>query len=165
MARLAIILLGAPNDEKGNLSSLAVERCELALRELANCPGAKVLPTGGWGAHFNTTSKPHGFYLGEYLRQRQIAAADILEIAESTNTIEDARLSRPIVERHGIEELLIVTSDFHLPRARFLFEKQFPGMALSFSGSTTNLPEEELARRIAHEQQALARLRSGEIAF
>ncbi|CAN5591470.1 hypothetical protein BH09VER1_BH09VER1_41080 [soil metagenome] len=164
MPKLAIILLGAPNDENGNLSSIAVERCEQVLRELTKNPGAKILPTGGWGEHFNTTNKPHGYYIGEYLKKRNVAATDILEVAESTNTIEDARLSQPIVERHGIDELLIVTSDFHVPRARFLFERQFPGMKMRFCGSPTDLPALELARRVAHEEQALTRLQKGDMA-
>jgi hypothetical protein len=53
-----IIVLGSPNDDKGNLFSVAVERCEAALRLLADRPGWKVLLTGGFGAHFNTTGTP-----------------------------------------------------------------------------------------------------------
>lgn len=154
----AIIILGGPNDENGTLSSIAQERCRQALQEYQRHPGSRILPTGGWGPHFNTTTKPHGHYVREYLKALGIPDAAFVECAESSNTIEDARLCRPIVERHGFRELIVVTSDFHLARARFLFQQEFPGVAMEFSASPTRLPESDLRKRILHEQAALAKL-------
>ena len=68
MRKSVIIVLGAPNDSEGNLSAIAIERCQQALIEYAQNPGAKILPTGGWGEHFNTTDKPHSHYLRQYLK-------------------------------------------------------------------------------------------------
>jgi uncharacterized SAM-binding protein YcdF (DUF218 family) len=158
MSRLAIIVLGSPNDSEGNLSTIAIERCQQALVEYARNPGAKILPTGGWGEHFNTTAKPHGHYIRQYLMAHGVPESDILECAESANTIQDAQLAKPIVERHGITDLIVVTSDFHVPRAEFLFRREFPNLRLTFSGAKTNLPEAELAQRKQHENRALARL-------
>ncbi len=155
----AIVVLGAPNDEYGVLSALGEERCLQAVREYHRHPGAKLLPTGGWGEHFNTTEQPHHFYLRQNLIAQGIPAAEIVEGADSRNTIEDAALALPIVERYGFRRLVVVTSDFHLARARFLFEREFAGLELSFCGSRTVLPEDEITRRIAHEKSALRRLR------
>ena len=82
-----IILLGAPNDEKGRLSRIARERCEQAILEYRKNSGYKILPTGGFGPHFNVTDKPHGFYSGRYLISRGIPKEDILEGVESSNTL------------------------------------------------------------------------------
>lgn len=158
MKKFAIVVLGAPNDSEGNLSTIAIERCQQALVEYARNPGAKILPTGGWGEHFNTTDKPHGHYLRQYLAAHGVSEADILECAESANTIQDAQFARPIIERHGITDLIVVTSDFHVPRAQFLFQRAFPNLRLTFSGAKTNLPEAELVQRRQHEARALARL-------
>jgi uncharacterized SAM-binding protein YcdF (DUF218 family) len=158
MTKTAIIVLGAPNDAQGRLSSMAIERCQQALSEYRCRPGSQIIPTGGWGYHFNTADRPHGHYVRLYLEAQGVPAADILECAESANTIEDAQLSRPIIERHGIGELVVVTSDFHVPRARFIFEREFPELRLTFPGAKTNLPEDELARRKQHEETALAKL-------
>ena len=155
----AIVVLGSPNDAEGRLSTIAVERCRQALSEYRQRPGAKVIPTGGWGEHFNTTAQPHGYYTRKYLESNGVPAGDILECVESANTVEDARLCRPIVERHGITGLIVVTSDFHLPRARFLFTREFPKAGLTFCGAATDLPADELARLKRHEEGALARLR------
>ncbi|HRU19928.1 MAG TPA: YdcF family protein [Kiritimatiellia bacterium] len=159
MKKLAIVILGAPNDAEGNLSSIAIERCQRALTEYAANPDAKMLPTGGWGDHFNTTDKPHGYYTRQYLMAHGVPERNILECAESANTIQDAQLVRPIVRRHEIDALIVVTSDFHIPRARFLFEREFPDLRLSFSAAQTHLPEEELGRLKEHEAKALARLK------
>jgi uncharacterized SAM-binding protein YcdF (DUF218 family) len=154
----AIVILGSPNDENGNLSGIALERCERALEEHQRNPGARILLTGGWGPHFNTTSKPHGHYTREYLKARGIPDAAFVECAESSNTIEDAKLCHPIVARHGFRKLIVVTSDFHMARARFLFRQEFPEVAIEFVASHTHLPESDLQTRILHEQAALAQL-------
>ena len=65
-----ILVLGSPNDAQGHLSSIALERCSQALAEFRKNPGYAVLPTGGWGEHFNTTDKPHGFYVRRELQTR-----------------------------------------------------------------------------------------------
>jgi uncharacterized SAM-binding protein YcdF (DUF218 family) len=154
----AIVVLGSPNDGDGALSSIARERCGQALTEYQKHPGARILPTGGWGPHFNTTPKPHGDYIREYLQTLGVPDVAFVECAESSNTIEDAKLSRPIVERHGFRKLIVVTSDFHLARAQFLFRQGFSDLEIEFSASKTHLAEDELQQRILHEQAALAKL-------
>ena len=159
MDSIAIVALGSLNDESGKLSSIAIERCDQALKEYRNIPGAKILPTGGWGQHFNTTEKPHGYYVREYLLANGVPSDDVLECAESSNTIEDAALSKTILERHDINELIVVTSDFHISRAQFLFEKAYPDTRLSFSGAVTHLKSDELDRLWKHEKNALIKLK------
>ena len=154
-----VIVLGAANDEKGNLSGIAVERCEQAIVEYRQHPGYKILPTGGYGAHFNVTDKPHAFYTRQYLLMHGIPADDVLEFAASATTLEDAQLSRPIVQKYGVEHVIVVTSDFHTPRARHIFEREFHGIELTFSGCATHLPQAELEARKKHEERALAELR------
>ena len=159
MNKIAIVVLGSPNDAAGNLSSIAFERCQQALTEYAKHPDACLLPTGGWGEHFNTTDKPNGHYTRLYLTKQGVPERQFFECAESANTVQDASLAKPIVERHGITELIVVTSDFHIPRAQFLFQREFPNLRLTFSAAKTNLPEEELMRLKNHEEKALARLK------
>jgi uncharacterized SAM-binding protein YcdF (DUF218 family) len=159
MHKTAIVLLGATNDSEGQLSSLAKERCQTAITEYAKHPGAKIIPTGGWGSHFNTTLKSHACYLREHLKSLGIPEADILDGVESSNTIEDAQLSRTVIESHGFDELIVVTSDFHMDRAAFLFRRDFPHKRFIFSPSRTQISEDELMRRKTHEVRALNKLK------
>ena len=62
-----IILLGSPNDEEGQLSSIGIERANCSIEEYRNHPDYKILPTGGFGEHFNKTDMPHASYAKHYL--------------------------------------------------------------------------------------------------
>ena len=156
-----IVLLGAPNDNSGNLSSIAIERCEQAIREYKENSGYCILPTGGFGEHFNSTEKPHGYYSSGYLKSKGVSKKDILEIIESRNTIEDASLSKKVISRYSVLNLIIVTSDFHRDRAEYLFRKEFSSMKLRMSCCQSELPEEELNKKCQHERSALIRLKNG----
>jgi len=153
-----IIVLGAPNDERGRLSEIARHRCDVAAWWAAHIPRARLLLTGGFGDHFNTTSNPHAYYTREYLQGKGILPARFLEFAESRNTIEDAKLARGIVTKHELREALIVTSDFHAPRARILFERELRGVTLHFSTAPAGVPQEELQRLLELEQAAIRKL-------
>lgn len=155
-----IVVLGSPNDRQGELLSIALERCSQALAEFKKNPDYAILPTGGWGKHFNTTAKAHGFYVRQELSGRGIPESAFLPCAESSNTIEDASLSRPILDSFPGAELIVVTSDFHAARARFLFEREFPERRITISESVTKLPPDTLERLQEHEQKALEKLKN-----
>jgi len=156
-----IVVLGSPNDAHGQLLSIALERCSQALAVFRENPEYAVLPTGGWGQHFNTTDKPHGFFVRLELSGRGIPESAFLPCTESSNTIEDASLSRQILDFYPEAELIVVTSDFHAARARFLFEREFPERRITISESVTKLAPDEIARLQAHEQKALEKLKNG----
>ena len=115
-----IILLGAPNDDSGNLSSIATERCLEAMKLYKRHRKFGILPTGGFGEHFNRAANPHAHYTRNFLIEKGVPAEDVLEPALSRFTLKDASLSKPIVSRYSVENLIVVTSDFHLERDSFL---------------------------------------------
>ena len=157
----AIVLLGAPNDANGRLLPRARERCEQAWIEFQRHPDHRVLTTGGWGAHFNTTAQAHGVYTRDWLIARGVPESAFLPVAESANTPEDAWKSAVILRAHGIAAIRLVTSDFHAARARFCFERECPEIPLILCPSRTLAPEEELTRLRDHETRALSRLKGG----
>ncbi len=148
---------GAPNDDSGQLSSLAIERCQQAVLEYRTTPGHVILPTGGFG-EFNRTDQPHAFYTRRYLLGRGVPERDVLAPILSADTREDARLSKPVVVNCGVHNVVVVTSDFHMARARLIFEAEFTGFQLSFSASKTVLLPQELVGLLEHERNALARI-------
>lgn len=158
-----IVVLGSPNAEDGELYSVARERCQLALDEYANRPGWKILLTGGYGAHFNTTHQPHAEYLKRYLVGRGVPEADIVEFAESSSTIQDASLSKPIVREYRVKHILVITSDYHQDRAQYVFEKEFADtdVRIEFSFAQTGEADCELDLEALkrHEREALERLK------
>jgi len=158
-----IVVLGSPNSEDGELYSIAKERCELAFAEYAKRSDWKILLTGGYGAHFNTTGQPHAVYLRHYLVKRGIPSQAIVEFAESTNTLQDASLSKPIVLKYQVPEIVVITSDYHVDRARNIFEREFADTQVHIEFSVSQTDEEvckfDLKAQKKHEQEALAKLR------
>ena len=75
-----------------------------------------------FGEHFNTTDRPHAWYLKAWLVAHGVPEEDVLAFAESQSTIEDATLSYPIVRQYGARRAIVVTSDYHAARARYVFE-------------------------------------------
>ncbi len=153
-----IIVLGSRNDASGQLSTTALARAETALAEYQRRPGCKLLLTGGYGSHFNTTARPHASYVAEFLTSRGVPPADIMEFAESSNTIEDAILAKRVLERHAVDELTVVSSDFHVPRARLIFERVFPAQAIQFIEAPAGLEPDEYERACQREQESIRKI-------
>ena len=66
---VAIVILGHINDEEGNLSAIAMLRCDMALTAsclLKKTHDVKILCTGGFGESFNTTRTSHAQHLQHY---------------------------------------------------------------------------------------------------
>jgi uncharacterized SAM-binding protein YcdF (DUF218 family) len=155
-----LITLGAPNDMQGVLSPIALGRARAAIREYRRRPGCKLVVTGGYGKHFNTTDKPHAHHVTRFLLEGGVAAADMTQIADSSNTVDDARLSMPVVERFDVHVLCVITSDFHRERAGLIFRVFYPHHALEVIGEPTELPPEERQRVCEHETRAIQQLRA-----
>lgn len=165
MAAGLIVILGSPNGDDGQLSLMAQGRVALGYRlyRERQAAGWRLLLTGGFGEHFNRTALPHAAYLQQWLLAQGVPADAIVEFVLSRHTGEDARLALPIVERQGVRHLLVVTSDFHLARAEFIFRTVFPSYPLEFVGApylSTCSPAEQ-AQLVAHEAHRLAELQGG----
>ncbi len=158
-----IVVLGSPNSDKGNLYSIATERCRQALKEWQKHKHYKLLLTGGYGSHFNTTEKPHASYLKSHLISLGIPGAAFIEFAESKNTLEDASLSKPIVLKYNPKEMIVVTSDYHHQRAAYIFNHTFKstGISIRYAITQTNRKkcQIDLDPLIMHEKKALKQLK------
>lgn len=165
-----VIILGSPNDSAGNIPKMGQGRLLKGLEEFSvrQSLGWKILLTGGLGAHFNTTDKPHALYAKRFLVKQGVLEDDILELVLSRNTVEDALKAVPIVEKYQVNDLLIVSSDFHLPRVKYIFQEVFPDKNLFFSKAEylTGCSKEEEERLLKHEEAELKKLdQAGESAF
>lgn len=95
-----ILLLGAPNDEQGRLSQMAQDRIDCAYNLYANNEHMTFLCTGGYGQHFNTTNRPHAYYAKQALIKKGVREEDFLPFILSTNTYEDFKISKEIIEKN-----------------------------------------------------------------
>ena len=151
-----MLVLGAPNTPEGLLSPMAISRLDTCYALYKRRPG-KIMLTGGYGEHFNTTNKPHHWYAAQYLQGKGIAADDLVGGVNSRNTLEDALLSRPLVLSCHASRLIVITSDFHLQRAGSIFCEVY-GKALPVQfipAPSLGLSLAEMQALLLHEQAAL----------
>lgn len=154
-----ILVLGAPNDESGNLSQIALDRLECAYSLYTNNEHTRILCTGGFGEHFNKSIQPHAYHAKRFLISKGVREADFLEFASSSNTVEDFRKSKSIIEKESPAILLIVTSDFHMERVKILHDLILNYPAVVFIPAKSSLMEIELIPLINHEKKAIKQLR------
>ncbi|WP_286272964.1 YdcF family protein [Thalassotalea hakodatensis] len=152
-------MLGAPNDNTGKLSVIAKSRCDKVLDVFQQNMTCHILCTGGFGEHFNTTTKPHAHYCQQYLQSKGVARSVFYQPALSRYTLEDALLAKPILEQHKIDHIILVTSDFHLERALLVFSHVLPNRVLSYHAAKSPMSRNERDALVAHEKTAIIRER------
>lgn len=155
-----IMILGAANDNKGNLSLIAKLRLTQGAKELSLHPDYKILLTGGFGNHFNETKKPHWQYAKAFLiNELSVSPAAFLpEAIESANTVEDIEKARLILRKYHFSKIIIVTSEFHVARVRYIAEKALPMNAatLVYACAADEALDKDLMHRLReHEQRAI----------
>lgn len=160
-----ILILGAPNDNKGNLSLIAKTRLRQGVKELSLNPGFKILLTGGFGKHFNETNNPHWSYARAFLIKELSVAPDsfLSEAIESANSVEDIEKAKPLFQKYNFEKIIVVTSEFHVERVKYIAEKAlgFSEKILLYSSVEDKELDENLLKGLReHEEKALQYLRS-----
>lgn len=157
---MILCTLGAPNDDDGNLSPIAKDRLNCTYALYSANPTAAIICTGGFGEHFNRTPHPHSYYAKRFLVKKGIPANAFLESPLSANTVEDFTFSKPIISDTSPDLLVLITSDFHMPRARFLFEKIIRYPKTLFVPVQSTLKKSEMKALRAHEERALTELKT-----
>lgn len=153
MKKAVLIVLGSPNSPEGILSDISKSR--LSYCASLYTKGSLVLCTGGWGDHFNTSSKPHAEYSKTYLIKNGVSENDFLDFALSSNTVDDAVKIKPIIEKLDDAHLTIITSDYHLERVKLIFNEILKPFELEFVGVKSNLSKDAYNKLVAHEKKAV----------
>ncbi len=158
-----IIVLGSPNTKEGELLPMAIGRLNKGYEMfLAKGSEWRVCLTGGFGDHFNTSDMPHAYYAVKYMLNKEIPFDNFTEVAQSCDTVDDAIKLKPIIEKYECEEVVLVTSDFHLDRVKYIFGKIFPKLNITYIASDylDQCDEETKAKLLAHEAAELESLKT-----
>ncbi len=80
----------------------------------------------------------------------------------STNTLDDASLTKPLIVKYNVDDILVVTSDFHYDRARYIFEREYSDAKIRICFSLCNTDEStcgfDLKSQKIHEKNSLQKL-------
>src|SRR5690606_14305765 len=120
----AIVVLGAGRERadmawrEDQPSHIALERLRYASR-LAKATGLPILASGG--LHYG--QPPSEAALAAEALRRDFATPTRWQEKRSRTTWENALYSAEILKAEGIEQIVLVTSAAHMPRARWCFEQ------------------------------------------
>ena len=152
-----IVVLGSPNFPDGTLGPIALDRLQGCL-SIFNPQKHKILCTGGFGTHFNTSPIAHANYLKDFLIQKGVPSTAFLPLALSSNTVEDAVMSKSILIKTEFKDLVIMTSEYHVARVKFIFTEILKDFNLNFNAVTHHSRDDVLEPLIQHEKMAMDQL-------
>jgi uncharacterized SAM-binding protein YcdF (DUF218 family) len=160
-----LIVLGSPNSAEGKLGNIAVDRLNYCYK-IFDQDKNLILCTGGFGEHFNTAAQPHAQYACEYLMSHGIEKEYFMDIALSSNSVQDAVKSKQVLMNSGSDySIKVITSDFHLERVKIIFESVLTGFEKNYFGVTHQMPIDERQKRIEHERKAINEIRKNGLYF
>lgn len=121
----AIIILGGGVGEKGELLSSTKERVDKLLENKNIFGSIPVILSGRYG--FRIEYKPVTAEAGAMKKYLQLAGwlSKIYLEEKSLDTIGNAYFSKQIIDKYGWRRLLVITSDYHIKRTRWIFRKIF----------------------------------------
>ncbi len=152
-----IVVLGSPNFPDGTLGPIALDRLQGCL-SIFNSQKHKILCTGGFGAHFNTSPVAHANYLKDFLILKGVPSTAFLPLALSSNTVEDAVMSKSILMKTVFKDLIIITSEYHVARVKFIFTEILKDFNLNFKAVAHHSIDGVLEPLIQHEKVAMDQL-------
>jgi vancomycin permeability regulator SanA len=152
-----IVVLGSPNFPDGTLGPIALDRLQGCL-DIFDPSQHKILCTGGFGAHFNTSPVAHANYLKDFLIQKGVPSTAFLPLALSSNTVEDAVMSKSILKETDFKDLIIITSEYHVARVEFIFTEILKDFNLNFKAVIHHSIDDVLEPLIQHEKVAMDQL-------
>lgn len=109
--------------------TLRVEHAAGIYRQLSAMPGAASLYVSGADVKGGGTLQPEGQVMFDLLQKIGVDAAGIDVDIEARNTIENAQNAIAPMRRRGAGIVTLVTSDFHMPRATYIFKTVFAAEA------------------------------------
>jgi uncharacterized SAM-binding protein YcdF (DUF218 family) len=130
----AIVVLGAQVKPDGSLSLQLQWRLDAAL-EAWQKENSLIVVCGAQGSN---EPEPEAHAMRDYLAAKGVPLQSILVDDTSYNTRQNIRHAAQLLEAHKAERVLIVTSDYHLPRAMALAEDE--GLQATGVGART-LPQ------------------------
>jgi len=116
----AIVVLGAQVKEDGSPSVQLEWRLEAALDAWQKAPCIIVC----CGAQGSNEPAPEGDVMRAWLIERGVPEEQALSDTHSYNTRQNIQNAAALLKPYGVSRVLIVTSDYHLPRAMALAEDE-----------------------------------------
>lgn len=129
-----ILVLGAQVKPDGSPSKILQYRLEMALQVYQEDPQFIIT----CGAQGSDEPAPEGEVMRDWLLARGVSPAHVFAETSSFNTRENLQNAQKIMVREGLSQALVITSDYHVPRALELCRQV--GISATGIGSQTEWP-------------------------
>lgn len=116
------IVLGCPCKEDGTLSAMQKSRMDAAIH-LYHTNRLNVLLLSGGSVH---NAYCEAEVMRRYALSQGVRSEHILLEKQAQNTFDNLRLCKKICQKHCFQQIVVVTSRFHLRRSAFFVRKFFP---------------------------------------
>lgn len=160
-----IIILGGRINTDGTLPDLPRGRVDEGVRRYKNNEASKILMTGNYGFWLDWSReipmRSEAGAMKEYAESLGVSGHDVLVEAVSKDTLGNAYFTKiNILEPNKYRNVIVVTSDFHIDRTKYIFDLVFgPTYAIDYIGVPTNLPAENMAALQNQEVKTIQVLR------
>lgn len=116
-----IIVLGGGLTSNCFLDASLQARMDKAIELYRNSFSSTIILTGG--LQLNSDDCFEAEAMRVYALQKNIPAEVLIKESKALNTYQNAYYSTSLMKKRGMKRALVVTSNFHLKRANFIFEK------------------------------------------
>ena len=137
---LCIVILGFALNDDGTMKEELIHRLEVGLASAKKYPNAYVLVTGG-GTAANNPNVTEGGLMGEWLLEQGLDPDRLIVENRAPDTVGNALNTFNILTSKypQVKNIVMVTSDYHVPRGCLLFYSKFVLAALESGQEPLNI--------------------------
>lgn len=154
-----IIILGGPLTHDLLPDKWLLSRLEISIKYYEKIKqeikdDIRIIVTGGY-TYDKQISEAN--VMKKYLVERKIPEKIIIEENKAMNTIENAIYSKKIIMKDNSKHnIIVVTSDFHVPRSNIIFSHEFgKHYNIPFIGADTQINDVHERRKIYNNERIL----------
>ena len=150
----AIVVLGGTVSEDGTLAPWVAARVDRAVEAFEAGVAARVIFTGRTGVHGPAQPRvTEAAAMAAFAEQRGLPAAAVVLEEHARDTLGNAYfVRRDILQPNDWRSVRVVTNDFHLSRAAWVFRKVLgPSYDFSFTSAPSGFSVDELIARAVDE--------------
>lgn len=157
-----IIILGGGIEADGSIPGPAKLRVEKGVELLKEGRAPRILMSAKWS--FWLTMEPprtEAEGMKEYAVELGVNPEQILKEESSKDTVSNAYFTRiEFLEPNNWKNVILVTSDYHMPRSKYIFEKVLgPDYQIECVASPSGLSEQDFKSHVEREAKTMVTLK------
>lgn len=154
-----IIVLGRGIEDDGSLPLDPKSRVRKAAELYSDHVAPIIVMSGAWTYHFDINpTRSESKAMKEYAVELGIPEQAIIEESKSMDTIGNVYFTKKdIIEQKGFKNIVVIASEDHMPRVKYLFEKIYgEAYNLKFTISERVIDDASYEKELAHESNSMA---------